>query len=71
MRVLGELRSSRELALILITHDTPLAILHTSTALVLAEGRLVEPADRPRSCDGAAPALHRIAPPATDYREPR
>ena len=44
MRVLGELRSRRELALILITHDTPLAILHTSTALVLGEGRLVEPA---------------------------
>jgi len=42
--VLGELRSRRELALILITRDTPLAILHTSTALVLGEGRLVEPA---------------------------
>jgi peptide/nickel transport system ATP-binding protein len=43
MRVLGELRGRRELALILITHDTPLAMLHTSTALVIGEGRLVEP----------------------------
>jgi peptide/nickel transport system ATP-binding protein len=41
MKVLGELRSRRDLALIVITHEIPLAIRHTSTVLVLEEGRVV------------------------------
>ncbi len=41
MNVLGELRSRRNLALIVITHDISLAIRHTSTVLVLEEGRVV------------------------------
>lgn len=41
MNVLIELRSRRDLALIVITHEIPLAIRHTSTVLVLEEGRVV------------------------------
>lgn len=40
MNVLGELRSRRDLALIVITHEIPLAIRYTSTVLVLEEGRV-------------------------------
>jgi peptide/nickel transport system ATP-binding protein len=42
MNMLGELRSGRDLALIVITHDIPLAIRHTGTVLVLEEGRVVQ-----------------------------
>jgi peptide/nickel transport system ATP-binding protein len=42
MNVLGELRSRRDVALIVITHDIPLAIRHTNTVLVLEEGRVVQ-----------------------------
>lgn len=42
MNVLGELRSRRDLALIVITHEIPLAIRHTNTVLVLEEGRVVQ-----------------------------
>jgi peptide/nickel transport system ATP-binding protein len=42
MSMLADLRSSRDLALIMITHETPLAVRYTSTAVVLAEGRVVE-----------------------------
>ena len=40
--MLGEPRSSRDLAFIVITHEIPLAVRYTSTAVVLAEGRVVE-----------------------------
>jgi peptide/nickel transport system ATP-binding protein len=42
MNMLGELRSRRNLALIVITHDMVLAIRHTDTVLVLEEGRVVQ-----------------------------
>jgi peptide/nickel transport system ATP-binding protein len=42
MNMLSDLRSSRDLALIMITHEIPLAVRYTSTAVVLAEGRVVE-----------------------------
>jgi peptide/nickel transport system ATP-binding protein len=42
MTMLGELRSRRELALIMITHEIPLAIRHTGAVLVLEEGRVVQ-----------------------------
>ena len=41
MNMLAEIRSQRDLALIIITHDIPLAIRHTSTVLVLEEGHVV------------------------------
>jgi peptide/nickel transport system ATP-binding protein len=41
MNMLSEVRSRRDLALIVITHEIPLAIRHTSTVLVLEEGRVV------------------------------
>lgn len=41
MNMLAELRSQRDLALIMITHDIPLAIRHTSTVLVLEGGHVV------------------------------
>lgn len=42
MNVLIELRSRRDLALIVITHEIPLAVRHTSTVLVLEEGCVVQ-----------------------------
>lgn len=56
MNMIGDLRSRQNLALIVITHDIALAIRHTDTVLVLAEGRVVQtgttsdvlsPPDRP------------------------
>lgn len=42
MNMLGELRSRRDLALIVIIHNIALAIRHTDTVLVLNEGRIVQ-----------------------------
>jgi peptide/nickel transport system ATP-binding protein len=42
VNMLGELRSRRDLALIMITHDIALAIRHTNTVLVLEQGRVVQ-----------------------------
>lgn len=42
MNMLGELRSRRDLALIVITHNIALAIRHTDTVIVLHEGRIVQ-----------------------------
>jgi peptide/nickel transport system ATP-binding protein len=42
MAVLSDLRVRRGLALIMITHELPFALRHTSSALVISEGRLVD-----------------------------
>jgi peptide/nickel transport system ATP-binding protein len=42
MNMLRDLRSSRDLALVMITHEIPLAVRYTGTAVVLAGGRVVE-----------------------------
>jgi peptide/nickel transport system ATP-binding protein len=55
MNMLGGLRSRRDLALIVITHDIALAIRHTDTVLVLDEGRVVQ--------TGATPDVLRTSDP--------
>jgi peptide/nickel transport system ATP-binding protein len=55
MNMLGELRSRRDLALIVITHDIPLAIRHTGTVLVLEEGRVVQAGATPEVLGSSHP----------------